>query len=152
MDIVNHLFIIPYKQMPLDTLPALFVNKGYMILGALITLCLLFIHKINENQLEKVCGILKKIMVILFILGMIIWFSFAVYCTLHSLQLSIFNNCINIWRGCIKSFQHMSLREKLVSVGPNCVSDMLNRYAVYQGFLEQPPIMNYWNISYQRVC
>ncbi len=133
MDLINHAFIIPYKQMPLDTLPALFVNKGYIVLGIVISLCLFIIHKLNDDQLDHVCGILKKILIVLFVAGMITWFGFAVYCTLNSVQLAIFNNRINIWRGCIESFKHMSLREKLIGVGPNCVSDMLNKYAVYQG-------------------
>lgn len=133
MDLINHLFIIPYKQMPLDTLPALFVNKGYIVLAVVTTLCLFIMHKLDEEQISKVCEILKKILITLFIIGMITWFGFAIYCTLNSVQLAIFNNRINIWRGCIESFKHMSIREKLIGVGPNCVSDMLNKYAVYQG-------------------
>lgn len=133
MDLINHLFIIPAKQMPIETLPSLFVNKGYFVIAAIVIIGLVILNKMEEDLLIKVFKIIQKALIILFIIGLVAWFSFAIYCTLHSIQFAIFNNRINIWRGCIESFKHMSLREKLVGVGPNCVSDMLNRYTVYQG-------------------
>jgi hypothetical protein len=134
-DLVNHFYIIPAKELSLETAPTLFTTyKLYVILAIVVMVMRLLLKKVSDEEgLLKVLSKLKTVLLGCFIVLVAGVIGFAVYATLANKQYPVFNNRINIWCGCIESFKHMSLRERLVGVGPNCVSDMLDRYAVYQG-------------------
>ncbi len=136
-DLINRLYIIPAKQLELDAAPTLFLKyKLYIVIAVVVLVLTLLLKKVkDEDKLITVLSKVKTVLLALFVVGVVGFVSFAVYCTFANKQPAIFNNRINIWRGCVESFKHMSVREKLIGVGPNCVSDMLNHYAVYQGVL-----------------
>ena len=132
-DVINHLYIIPYKQLELDALSSHLSNKLYLVIAVVLGILLVIEHKASEETLKKVYKVIQKVVLTLFVIALGGWFVFSIYCVVNNLQLPIFNNRINIWRGSFVSFQHMSIREKFLGVGPNCVSAMLDKYAVYQG-------------------
>ena len=132
-DIINHLYIIPYKQLELDALSSHLSNKLYLVIAVVLGILLVIEHKASEETLKKVYKVIQKVVLTLFVIALGGWVVFSIYCVVNNLQLPIFNNRINIWRGSFVSFQHMSIREKFFGVGPNCVSAMLDKYAVYQG-------------------
>ncbi|WP_162300205.1 O-antigen ligase family protein [Intestinibaculum porci] len=132
-DLINHLYIIPYKQLELDALSSHLSNKLYLVIAVILGILLVIEHKASDDTLKKVYKVMQKVILTLFVIALCGWLIFSIYCVVNNLQLPIFNNRINIWRGSFISFQHMSIREKFFGVGPNCVSAMLDKYAVYQG-------------------
>lgn len=134
-DVINRFYIIPAKELELDFASLFFTShKLYIALAVIVLILTLLLKKVtNEDKLLNIFAKLKTVLLGLFIVGGVGMFCFAVFCVITNKQYAVFNNRINIWRGCMESFKHMSIREKLIGVGPNCVSDMLDHYAVYQG-------------------
>lgn len=134
-DLLNRFIIIPQKQLGLDQAALLFVNdKIYLLAVVIVGIILWRLHK-NNNQ-EKIrtnFQVIRKVAIIIFSVALLLVIAVVIYCCIANRQLPIFNNRVNIWRGSINSFYHMTGLEKLIGVGPDCVAPMLDRYTVYQG-------------------
>lgn len=136
-DLLNSYYIIPHRLMVLDTISSSFIEKKIYFVLAIVTTVIFFIlykQKLTE-KLTNVLMIIKKVWLGFIFIGAIGAIIFVAYCLIANKNYAIFDNRIVIWRGVVESYKHMSIREKLIGVGPSGVSDMLDKYCINQHFI-----------------